>query len=97
MPERFAGVRPTIAAFHQALGDGLGEVLVTLREQVVRHLHALPVPLGLRPWGPGGSAPGWCGPHETGPALGGDLDDRRSTPLGKPRAQGDIDHADLAP
>src|SRR5271170_656495 len=53
MPERFAGVRPTIAAFHQALGVGLGEVLVTLREQVVRHLHALPVPLGLRPRGPG--------------------------------------------
>jgi len=53
MPERFAGVRPTIAAFRQALGVALGEVLVTLRERVARHLHALPVPLGLRPRGAG--------------------------------------------
>ncbi len=53
MPERFAGVRPTIASFRQALGVALGEVLVTLRERVARHLHALPVPLGLRPRGGG--------------------------------------------
>lgn len=46
MPERFAGVGPTLAAFREALGQG--RVLVALRELVERHLGALPVPLGFR-------------------------------------------------
>lgn len=46
MPDRFAGVRPTLAAFRKAV---TGEsVLVTLREVAERHLHALPFPLGFR-------------------------------------------------
>jgi hypothetical protein len=46
MPERFAGVSPTIAAFRQVLGGG--GVLVRLREVAARHLGALPAPLGFR-------------------------------------------------
>jgi hypothetical protein len=45
MPERFAGVAPTIAAFREALAGG--RVLVRLREIAERHLSALPVPLGF--------------------------------------------------
>ncbi len=45
MPERFAGVAPTLAALREALA---GErVLVTLRQIAERHLSALPVPLGF--------------------------------------------------
>lgn len=46
MPERFAGVAPTLAGFREALGAS--RVLVALRAIAARHLHALPVPLGLR-------------------------------------------------
>jgi hypothetical protein len=46
MPERFAGVAPTLAAFREALGGG--RVLVTLRQVAEQHLAALPVPLGFR-------------------------------------------------
>jgi len=46
MPDRFAGIRPTLAAFREALGRGT--VLVTLRELAERHLGALPVPIGFR-------------------------------------------------
>lgn len=45
MPERFAGVMPTLAAFRAALARE--RVLVTLRELCARHLAALPVPLGF--------------------------------------------------
>ena len=46
LPERFAGVRPTLAAFRKVLGGDA--VLVQLRELAERHLGALPVPLGFR-------------------------------------------------
>ena len=46
MPERFAGVGSTLAAFREALAEG--SVLVILRELAERHLAALPVPLGFR-------------------------------------------------
>jgi len=46
LPERFAGVPPTLAAFRQALG--CDAVLVRLRALAERHLGALPVPLGFR-------------------------------------------------
>jgi len=46
IPERFAGVAPTLAGFRKALS--CGEVLRTLRELAERHLSALPVPLGFR-------------------------------------------------
>lgn len=46
MPERFAGVTPTLAGFREALG-GVA-VLIRLRELAERHLGALPVPLGFR-------------------------------------------------
>jgi hypothetical protein len=46
MPERFAGVAPTLAAFREALSGG--GVLVALREIAERHLPALPAPLGFR-------------------------------------------------
>ena len=46
MPERFAGVGPTLAAFREALGRH--RVLVVLRELAERHLGALAVPLGFR-------------------------------------------------
>jgi hypothetical protein len=46
MPDRFAGVRPTLAAFREAVAGQ--SVLVTLRELANRHLHALPVPFGFR-------------------------------------------------
>ena len=46
LPERFAAVSPTLAAFREALGgDG---VLVRLREFAERYLGVLPVPLGFR-------------------------------------------------
>jgi len=48
LPERFAGVRPTLAGFREALGDGPVPVLVRLREFAARHLGALPAPLGFR-------------------------------------------------
>lgn len=47
MPERFAGVAPTLAGFREALPGG--SVLVGLREIAERHLPALPAPLGFRP------------------------------------------------
>jgi hypothetical protein len=47
MPERFAGVRPTLRAFREALG--CRQVLFELREVAERYLGALPIPLGLRP------------------------------------------------
>jgi hypothetical protein len=46
MPERFAGVRPTLAAFREVLA--VEQVLVVLRECAERHLGALPIPLGFR-------------------------------------------------
>jgi hypothetical protein len=46
MPERFAGVGPTLRAFREALASA--DVLVTLRALAERHLGALPVPLGFR-------------------------------------------------
>lgn len=45
MPERFAGVMPTIASLRAALATS--RVLVALRELAARHLHALPTPLGF--------------------------------------------------
>ena len=45
MPERFAGVSPTLAAFRKVLGRD--RVLEALRELAERHLGALPVPLGF--------------------------------------------------
>jgi hypothetical protein len=49
MPERFAGIRPTLAAFRESLGPGCQCVLVALRGLAERHLGALPAPVGLRP------------------------------------------------
>lgn len=46
LPERFAAVSPTLAAFRRILGSDT--VLVGLRELAVRHLSALPAPLGFR-------------------------------------------------
>jgi hypothetical protein len=46
LPERFAGVSPTLAAFRKVLGGDA--VLVRLREVAERHLGALPTPLGFR-------------------------------------------------
>jgi hypothetical protein len=46
MPDRFAGVRPTLASFRERLGTA--RVLVFVRELAERHLGALPVPLGFR-------------------------------------------------
>jgi hypothetical protein len=46
LPDRFAGVRPTLAAFRVVLGGD--SVLARLREFAERHLGALPVPLGFR-------------------------------------------------
>jgi len=51
MPERFAGVRPTLRAFRAALG--CRHVLIKLREIAERYLDALPIPIGLRPRGSG--------------------------------------------
>lgn len=48
LPEHFAGVAPTLAAFRDALGVSAGVVLVRLREFAERHLGALPAPLGFR-------------------------------------------------
>jgi hypothetical protein len=45
MPERFAGVRPTLASFRELLGPQ--RVLVVVRELADRYLGALPVPLGF--------------------------------------------------
>ncbi len=46
LPERFARVSPTLAAFREVLGEGA--VLVRLRELTERHLGALPAPFGFR-------------------------------------------------
>jgi hypothetical protein len=46
MPERFAGVAPSLAAFRGALSGG--SVLVALRDIAERHLPALPAQLGFR-------------------------------------------------
>ncbi|HQW38538.1 MAG TPA: hypothetical protein PLO00_07465 [Usitatibacteraceae bacterium] len=46
LPERFAGVAATLAAFREVLGGDA--VLVRLREVAERHLGALPTPLGFR-------------------------------------------------
>lgn len=46
MPDRFLGVRPTLAAFRASLG--VDRALVAVRELAERHLGALPVPLGFR-------------------------------------------------
>jgi hypothetical protein len=46
LPERFAGIPPTLAAFHELLGPG--RVLIRLRELAERYLGALPSPLGFR-------------------------------------------------
>lgn len=46
LPERFAGVLPTLAAFRAAFGGGA--VLLRLRELAERHLGSLPAPLGFR-------------------------------------------------
>lgn len=45
VPERFAGVLPTLASFRERLGAE--RVLVVVRELAERHLGALPVPLGF--------------------------------------------------
>lgn len=45
-PDRFAGTRPTLAAFRQVLGPG--NVLSVLRDLVERHLAMLPAPFGFR-------------------------------------------------
>jgi hypothetical protein len=46
LPDRFAGVRPTLASFRERLGTA--RVLVGLRELASHYLGALPVPLGFR-------------------------------------------------
>ncbi len=46
LPERFAGVRATLAAFREALGGD--RVLGRLRDIAERHLGALPSPFGFR-------------------------------------------------
>jgi hypothetical protein len=46
MPERFAGVVPTLGAMRAVLGTD--RVLVTMRDLAQRHLGALPTPLGFR-------------------------------------------------
>lgn len=46
LPERFGGVRPTLAAFREALGGD--RVLGRLRDIAERHLGALPSPFGFR-------------------------------------------------
>lgn len=46
MPERFAGVRATLAGFREVLA--CERVLVVVRELAERHLGGLPVPLGFR-------------------------------------------------
>ncbi len=45
MPDRFAGVLPTLGSFRARLGTE--RVLVALRDLAERHLRALPVPLGF--------------------------------------------------
>lgn len=46
LPERLAGIAPTVTALREALGTD--RVLVALRGLAARHWIALPVPLGLR-------------------------------------------------
>lgn len=46
LPERFAAVSPTLAAFREVLGGGA--VLVGLRELVAGHLGSLRAPFGFR-------------------------------------------------
>jgi hypothetical protein len=48
LPEHFAGVPPTLAAFRVALDVGVGAVLIRLRELAERHLRALAAPLGFQ-------------------------------------------------
>lgn len=55
LPERFAGVQPTLAAFREALG--VEAVLVVLRELADRYLGSLPAPLGFRARGARRQAP----------------------------------------
>jgi hypothetical protein len=45
MPERFGGVRPTLASFRERLSAE--RVLLVVRELAERHLNALPSPLGF--------------------------------------------------
>ena len=45
MPERFAGVLPTLASFRERLGTE--RVLLVVRELAERHINALPAPLGF--------------------------------------------------
>ena len=47
LPELFAGVERSVRAFRKRLGTS--SVLVALRGICERHLHALPLPLGLNP------------------------------------------------
>lgn len=49
-PELFAGVERSVEAFRAKLGTS--SVLVALRGICARHLHALPLPLGLNPPAP---------------------------------------------
>lgn len=53
LPERFAGVQPTLAAFRKALALGGDGVLVLLRVLAERHLGALPAPVGFQGRGTG--------------------------------------------
>ena len=46
LPQRLAGIAPTITALRQALG--VERVLVTVRGLLEQHLNALPAPFGLR-------------------------------------------------
>lgn len=46
LPERFAGIAPTLEAMRAALGTA--RVLVAARELIRQHLRALPAPLGFR-------------------------------------------------
>jgi len=46
MAERMSGVAPMILALRQALGTE--RVLVVVRCELERHLHALPAPVGFR-------------------------------------------------
>ena len=47
LPERLLGVPPTLSALRLALGTE--RVLLTARELLSPHLHAMPAPVGLRP------------------------------------------------
>jgi hypothetical protein len=51
LPQRFAGVTPTIAGFREVLG--VSSVLGAVRHLAERHLSSLPTPLGFRARVPG--------------------------------------------